>query len=162
MQPQHVTVRLEQRQAGIKLKLRWDHSPETCQTLVNMLPVAQQVWHAKYANNEIYLLTESPQVLPPPEWRTVYPAPGDLLYIPLPYGIPLPDCVPPADRERGLLDIAYFYDRASSIQAGPFGPLPGTIVATAIDLEAVERMAVACNDVWFKGAYGETMSVTLD
>jgi len=162
MDPQFVTVRLEQRKVSVRLKLRWDHSPETCRTLIGMLPVSAQVWHAKYANNEIYVLTESPKILPPPEWRTVYPAPGDLLYIPLPYGIPLPKSVPAADRKRGLLDIAYFYDRASSTQNGPYGPLPGTIVATATDLEAVEHMADACNDVWFRGAYGESMSVVLD
>jgi hypothetical protein len=159
MQPQFVTVRLDRRAASVRLKLRWDNSPETCRTLVDMLPVKTQVWHAKYANNEVYVLVESPKILPPPEWRTVYPAPGDLLYIPVPYGLPLPASVPKADRERGLLDIAYFYDRASSTQNGPYGPLPGTIVATATDIEAVERMAVACNDVWFKGAFEETMSI---
>lgn len=162
MRPQFVTVGLKERHIDVRLKLRWDHSPETCQTLVDMLPLAEQVWHAKYANNEIYMLIDSPQILPPPEWQTVFPAPGDLVYIPLPYGIPLPDSVPKADRERGLLDVAYFYDRASSLQNSPYGPLPGTIVATATDIEAVERMSAACNDVWFKGAHGETMTVSAE
>ena len=162
MQPEHIKVTLVQRQASIRLRLRWDRSPETCQTLVDMVPIQEQVFHAKYANNEVYVIVESPKILPPPEWRTVYPAPGDLLYIPLPYGLPHPEGVPKADRERGLLDLAYFYDRASSVQNGPFGPVPGTIVATAVNLDAVERMALACNDVWFKGAFGEAMSITLD
>jgi hypothetical protein len=161
MQPQHVIVSLLQRQASVRLKLRWDNSPETCQTLIDMLPLTKQIWHAKYANNEVYMIVESPKILPPPEWQTVYPAPGDLLYIPLPYGMVLSDSLPKADRERGLLDLAYFYDRGSSVQNGPFGPLPGTIVATATDLDEVERMAVACNDVWFKGAYGETLSIAV-
>jgi hypothetical protein len=161
MKPEFVSVGLEKRRASVKLKLRWDRSPETCQALVEMLPVRAQVWHAKYANNEIYLLTSSPKVMPPGEWQTVYPAPGDLLYIPVPYGVPMPPSVPPSHRERGLLDLAYFYDRGSSTQSGPYGPLPGTIVATALDIESVERMAVACNDVWFKGAFEETMSIEL-
>ena len=105
MNPQHVIVGLTKRQASIKLKLRWDNSPETCAALVAMLPLRHQVWHAKYANNEIYMLTESPKVPPPMEWRTVYPAPGDLVYIPLPYGLPLPKVAPKADRERGLLRL---------------------------------------------------------
>ena len=154
-----MTIGLEKRQAKVRLKLRWDNSPETCQTLLEMLPVRAQVWHAKYANNEIYLLTEAPKKLPPMEWRTVYPAPGDMLYIPLPYGLPLPKVAPKADRERGLVDLAYFYDRASNLLGGPFGPLPGTIVATATSIEDVEQMAAACNDVWFKGAFEETMFI---
>lgn len=160
MKPEFVTVGLVKRGASVRLKLRWDNSPETCRTLIDaMLPARAQVWHAKYANNEIYILTEAPKVVPPMEWRTVYPAPGDLLYIPLPYGLPLPKVAPPADRERGLVDLAYFYDRASTLLSGPFGPLPGTIVATATSIEAVEKMAVACNDVWFRGAEGETMYI---
>jgi hypothetical protein len=158
MQPKFVRVGLERLGVSIKLKLRWDKSPETCQTLLEMLPLSEQVWHAKYANNEIYLLTESPKVLPPNEWQTIYPAPGDLIYIPLPYGIPLPKSVPAADRRRGSLDVAYFYDRGSTL-ISPYGPLPGTIVATAVDIDSVEQMSAACNDVWFKGAHGERMLV---
>lgn len=160
MKPQYVTVGLVKRQASVRLKLRWDYSPETCQVLVDaMLPARAQVWHAKYANNEIYLLAKAPRVLPPMEWRTVYPAPGDLLFIPLPFGLPLPKVAPPVHRDRGLIDLAYFYDRANSLLNGPFGPLPGTIVATATSLEEVERMGIACNDVWFNGALEETMYI---
>lgn len=162
MQPEFITVGLEKRNKSVRLRLRWDNSPETCRTLVDMLPLREQIWHAKYANNEVYMLIESPQVLPPPEWITVYPAPGDLVYFPLPYGMPYPKSVPAADRERGLVDVAYFYDRAGNTQSGPFGPLPGTIVATATDIAAVEEMSVACNDVWFKGAFEEKLVIELD
>ena len=44
------------RASAVTLKLRWSSAPENCRALLGLLPLRRQVWHAKYANNEIYLL----------------------------------------------------------------------------------------------------------
>lgn len=62
------------------------------------------------------------------------------------------------DTSKGLIDIAYFYDRGNNL-AGPTGTALGNIFATAIDIESVEAMAQACSDVWFSGAVGERLYV---
>lgn len=154
-----VRVGLRKREASIVLRLRWDRSPRTCAAIVAALPCENQAWHAKYANNEVYTIVPALQDPPPQEWLCAYPAPGDLLYIPLSPGIVLPPGAPPQDPRRGTLDLAYFYDRGNSLLAGPSGPQPGTLFATATSIEDIERMAQACSDVWFNGAAGEQMYI---
>ncbi len=156
-QPQSMRVGLRQRGASITLKLRWDRSPRICQAVVAQLPIENQVWHAKYANNEVYTLVPAFDDPPPREWLCAYPAPGDFLYIPITSGVLLPPGAPPMDGERGVIDLAYFYDRASSLLHGPSGPAIGCIFATATSIQDIERMAEACNDVWFGGAKGESL-----
>ncbi len=119
------------------------------------------MWHAKYANNEVYTLTPPFEQMPPMEWGCVYPAPGDLLYIPIPPGAFLPPGAPPMDTARGLVDYGYFYERGNTLNAGPAGPVPGTIFATARSVEEVEAFVPSCVDLWFRGAEGERMYVEL-
>lgn len=159
--PSHVELALVKRSVSVRLRLRWANAPENCAALIGLLPLRHQVWHAKYANNEIYLLCREPQPKPPPESLSLYPSRGDLMFLPLPEGIPLPKDLPgigPGDR---VLDVAYFYEAGNSLLGGPHGPLPGTIVATVESLDDIERMAEACRDVWFNGAAGEEMSLSL-
>jgi hypothetical protein len=160
-QAQLVRVGLRKRGASVTLKLRWDRSPLTCAAVVRQMPVANQAWHAKYANNEIYTLTSPLENPPPPEWGCVYPGPGDLLYIPIQPGAFLPPGAPPMDTRRGLVDYGYFYERGNSLLSGPAGPVPGTIFATARSVEEVEAFAASCADVWWSGAAGETMYLEL-
>ncbi len=156
-QPKFIRIGLRKRAAEVVLKLRWDRSPKTCAAVVRQLPVENQVWHAKYANNEIYTLTPPFDDPPPPEWGCVYPGAGDLLYIPIPAGAFLPPGAPAMDVSRGLVDYGYFYERGNSLASAPGGPVAGTIFATAVDMEAVETFARACSDVWMAGAIGERM-----
>lgn len=160
-QAKFIRVGLRKRSASVTLKLRWDRSPRTCAAVTRQMPVENQVWHAKYANNEIYTLTPPFADPPPPEWGCVYPGPGDLLYLPIPPGAFLPPGAPPMDTARGLVDYGYFYDRGNSLLAGPAGPVPGTIFATARSIEEIESFAAACVDVWMSGAVGETMFLEL-
>ena len=80
---QQVILGLRKRGVSIRLKLRWDKSSRTCEAITRRLPIEGQVWHAKYANNEIYTLipVEAEQYVG--EWRCIYPGPGDLMAVPL-------------------------------------------------------------------------------
>lgn len=155
--PKFIRIGLRKRAASLVLKLRWDKSPKTCAAVVGHLPVENQVWHAKYANNEIYTLTPPFDDPPPPEWACVYPGAGDLLYIPIPAGAFLPPGAPPLDVSKGLVDYGYFYERGNTLMSGPAGPVPGTIFATAINMDDVDAFARSCVDVWLAGAVGEKM-----
>lgn len=158
--PTHVRLELVQRAVSVDLKLRWSSAPENCQALLGLLPLRRQVWHAKYANNEIYLLCQAPEPRPQLEALTMYPSRGDLVMLPLPEGIPLPKDLPGIESGAPVLDLAYFYEAGNSLLGGPHGPLPGTIVATVERLDDIDRMAEACRDVWFSGAKGEEMAVS--
>ena len=159
--PTHVTLGLVERNVSINLRLRWSTAPENCQALINLLPISKQVWHAKYANNEIYLLCQEPDPAPPPEAVSMYPSRGDLVFLPLPVGVPLPKGLPGIEAGRSVLDIAYFYEAGNSLLGGPHGPLGGTIVATAETLDDIDLMATACRDVWFAGAVREEMYLSV-
>lgn len=148
--PSYVIVGLRQRGVSVRLKLRWDRSPETCAAVSRRLPVDEQVWHAKYAHNEVYALVPAWENDPRPEWTCAYPGPGDLMYIPHPPGL-----LPGGGAGR-LVDLAYFYERGNCLY-GPFGPAVGTIFATMTNVDDVETMAEACHDLWFAGAKGERM-----
>jgi hypothetical protein len=159
--PSLIRVGLRKRGASVVLRLRWDRSPLTCAAVLRQLPVENQAWHAKYANNEIYTLTPPFDDPPPPEWGCVYPGPGDLLFIPIPPGAFLPPGAPAIDPSKGLVDYGYFYERGNTLASGPAGPVPGTIFATARSIEEIETFAHACIDLWFKGAEGERMFLEL-
>jgi hypothetical protein len=155
--PKFIRIGFRKRGTSVVLKLRWDKSPLTCAAVVRQLPVENQAWHAKYANNEVYTLTPPFDDLPPPEWACVYPGAGDLLYIPIPPGAFLPPGAPVMDVSRGLVDYGYFYERGNTLMGGPAGPVPGTIFATARSVEEVESFAASCTDLWMAGAIGERM-----
>jgi Protein of unknown function (DUF3830) len=159
--PQLIRIGLRKRVTGVTLRLRWDKSPLTCAAVLRQLPVENQAWHAKYANNEIYTLTPPFADMPPMEWGCVYPAPGDLLYIPIPPGSFLPPGSPPMDVSQGLVDYGYFYERGNTLVAGPAGPVTGTIFATARSIEEVEAFAASCVDLWFRGVEGERLYLQL-
>ena len=50
----YVRVGMRRNGASVKLKLRWDNSPHTCRIICDSLPFEGDMWHAKYANHEIY------------------------------------------------------------------------------------------------------------
>lgn len=152
--PERIRLGLRRYGANVTLKLRWDRSPATCEALVRRLPVEEQVWHAKYAHNEIYVLVEAWQADPAHEWMCAYPGPGDLMYIPHPPGL-LPKKTGGPVR---LVDLAFFYERGNNLY-GPGGPAIGNIAATMTDIEETEKMADACQEVWFSGLKGESMYI---
>ncbi|RWE22865.1 MAG: DUF3830 family protein [Mesorhizobium sp.] len=156
-QPTFLRIGLKKRGAFVKLRLRWDKSPLTCAAVVRRLPVASQVWHAKWANCEIYTLVPVLDETFSPEWTSAYPAPGDLMYLPIGQTNIKPLGAPELPTQNGLIDFAYFYDRGSNLLNGPTGAHTGNIIATASDPLAVEEFAETCADVWFAGAVGEQL-----
>lgn len=165
-QPEFIRLGLRRRGASVRLRMRWDRSPETCAAVATMLPVEEQVYHAKYANNEIYHLVPLPKPEPPQEWTCIYPGPGDLLFVPVSArhtggfagGNTLSGQALVPDEAGRLLDFAFFYERGNSL-ISPYGVLPGTLFATGTSFEELEEFAGACRDVWFAGAIGETMYI---
>ena len=126
--PQFIRLGLRRRGRSTRLRMRWDRSPLTCATVASMLPVEEQVYHAKYANNEIYNLVPLPKPKPPQEWACLYPGPGDLLFVPVSSrltgsfagGNTLSEQKLEVDEEGWLLDFAFFYERGNSL-IGPYG-----------------------------------------
>ncbi|MFD5251447.1 DUF3830 family protein [Streptomyces bobili] len=131
MADRYIEVSLARRGIAATAKLLDESAPITCAAVWDSLPLAGDVYHAKYARNEIYaLLPPFAASEPPPENPTVTPIPGDLCYFSF------------AGAELGTR--AYGYDR--EVRAG----------ATVV--EDPEAMAEACNDLWRTGAAGETLS----
>lgn len=160
--------RIGQAAVAFVRQLRWDRSPENCAAALKLLPCASQVYHAKYANNEIYLLTALPFAPPPREWGCLYPGPGDLTFAPIGshhagnlVNNALSGAVPTMHQEFGMLDFAFFYERGNNL-LGPAGPSQSSIIATGTSFDELDVMASACRDVWFAGAKGETMTVALE
>ena len=164
-----IRLGLRKRGASVRLRLRWDRSPETCATMVKMLPVESQAYHAKYANNEIYNLVSLPSPAPPQEWACIYPGPGDLLFAPvsarltggLSGGNTLSGQEFVVDENGMLLDFAFFYERGNTL-ISPVGIIDATLFATGTSFEELEEFAEACRDLWFSGAVGETMFIEPD
>ena len=156
----YVRVGMRNNGASVKLKLRWDHSPATCKIVSKALPFEGDMWHAKYANHEIYTLVPVEPVFgedPPKEWLCMFPAPGDLMYIFHPDGL-LPPESWTQDSDFHIVDIALFYDRGNNLY-GPSGGNTGNIFATAADIDELERFAAECIKVWKSGFWGERMYV---
>ena len=155
-----VRVGLRNNGASVRLKLRWDNSPATCEIVSRALPFEGDLWHAKYANHEIYTLLPVAEVFgedPPEEWLCMFPAPGDLMYIFHPSGLLPPDVYDPQNPRR-IVDIALFYDRGNNLY-GPSGGNTGNIFATAADIDELESFAQSCLHVWKTGFLGEKMYV---
>jgi len=157
---EYVRVGMRRNGTNIRLKLRWENSPDTCEVVSKALPVESQLWHAKYASNEIYILLPVVETFgrdPKGEWQCMYPAPGDLMWLFHPPGL-IPGDLSPPHAPRRIVDVAYFYDRGNSLY-GPWGPNPGNIFATATSFEDLDRMARACREVWFNGIANERMYI---
>ena len=153
-------VGLRKREVSTTLRLRWDRSPETCRAVAGALPLEDQVWHCRYSNYGVYMLLPLEATFgadPPREWTCAYPGPGDLLFLLDPPG-PLAKNSGADGKPARMTGLPIFYDRGNTLY-GPHGPVLGNIFATATSIEEIERFAVACNDVWFHGAAGETLYV---
>ena len=132
-----------------------DAAPLTVEAVWNALPHAGETYHAKWANNEVYILVPPfAEQDPGKENATVFPIPGDILYLPVPPGTKVPPHMREQCQETGLIDLAIFYGRESYL-LGPEGHMPGNLFAMIT--EGLEELAVACQDLWRNGAGDERM-----
>lgn len=158
----HITVTLEKRGVTALARLLDDEAPRTANAVWDALPVSSQVFHGKYARNEIYLLTPAFAAAEPgAENTTVTPIPGDLCYFTFnddilgtpAYGY---DARELPDEKYDIVDLAVFYGRNNLLINGDQGWVPGNVFGTIV--EGLQELADACQDVWMNGARGETLT----
>ena len=158
----YITLTLESRGVSCTARLLDDEAPRTAAAVWDALPLSGQVFHGKYARNEIYnLLPAFAEVPPGKENITITPIPGDVCY----FAFDADDLGAPSygyESEAGpgemqdIVDLALFYGRNNLLINGDQGWIPGNVFATVVD--GLEEMAAACQDVWMGGARGETLA----
>jgi hypothetical protein len=155
--PRHMQITLEQRGVSCIARMLDDAAPVTSEMVWNALPQAGDVWHAKYASNEVYCLVGPLADDPGRENSTIAPIPGDVVYFDFPAGH-----FPPAVRENlglphapRIIDLAIFYGRNNLLLDPSVGYVPGNVFATIVD--GFEAMAEACVDLWRNGFAGERL-----
>ncbi len=155
----YISVTLESRAVTCTARLLDEEAPRTAAAVWDELPIASQVFHGKYARNEIYLLAPA-FADPGRENTTVTPIPGDLCW----FTFGATDLATPSHGyEAGggpqtgdqVVDLALFYGRNNLLLNGDQGWVPGNVFASVVD--GLEAMATACGDVWMGGARGETL-----
>ena len=151
-----IEISFEKHDARAVAELVDDAAPLTAEAVWNALPLSGAAYHAKWANNEVYILTPPfAEQDPGSENATVFPIPGDILYLPVPKGNKVPPDMQEQCRATGLIDLAIFYGRDNYL-LGPDGHMPGNLFATVT--EGLGELAAACQDLWRNGAGDERMT----
>ncbi|GAA3825914.1 DUF3830 family protein [Streptomyces coacervatus] len=159
MADRHIEVSLVKRGVHCTAKLLDERAPHTCAAVWDALPLSGDVYHAKYARNEIYaLFPPFADREPPLENPTVTPIPGDLCYFSF-AGTELGTKAYGYDTDvrpgTTVVDLALFYERNNLLLNGDVGWVPGIVWGQVV--EGLDAMAEACNDLWRSGAAGETL-----
>ena len=153
----YIEIMLEKRNVRCVARMLDEEAPKTCEAVWSALPQSGDVYHAKYASNEIYtLVAPFAEEETGPENRTIAPAKGDVMYFHLPPGFRLP----PEAREleaarRGVVDLAVFYDRNNLLLSPSEGLTPGNVFATIV--KNMAEMTAAGHSVWREGFVGERL-----
>jgi hypothetical protein len=160
MADRFLEISLVERGISCTARLLDDRAPITCEAVWKSLPLSGDVYHAKYARNEIYaLFPPFAETEPPLENPTVTPIPGDLCCFSF-AGAELGTTSYGYDREvrpgTTVVDLALFYERNNLLLNGDVGWVPGTVWGQVV--EGLDAMADGCNDLWRTGAAGETLS----
>ncbi len=151
-----IEILFEKHRARAVAELSDDAAPLTAEAVWKALPLSGAAYHAKWANNEVYILTPPfAERDPGKENATVFPIPGDILYLPVPPGNKVPSDMQAQCRETGLIDLAIFYGRDNYL-LGPDGHMPGNLFASIT--EGLAELAEACQDLWRNGAGEERMT----
>ncbi|EYT55709.1 MULTISPECIES: DUF3830 family protein [Kocuria] len=157
----YITITLEKRGVTARARLLDDEAPRTAEAVWQALPQSGQVFHGKFARNEIYALVPAFAAEEPgPENQTITPITGDLCYFTFEGVLDNPaygyEASAGTSENRLLIDLAVFYGRNNLLVNGDVGWVPGNVFATIE--EGMEEFAAACQDVWMGGARGETLS----
>ncbi|WP_029106900.1 DUF3830 family protein [Mycobacterium sp. URHD0025] len=155
-----ITVSLDKHGVSCVARLLDGQAPRTCAAVWEALPLAAQVYHGKYARNEIYTLLPAFGADPGKENTTVTPIPGDLCW----FSFDSDDLGNPAygyedsagtGTTGAIVDLALFYGRNNLLINGDQGWVPGNVFGEIV--EGLEDMTAACQDLWMGGARGETL-----
>ena len=157
----YITITLVKRGITCRARLLDDEAPRTAGAVWDALPQEGQVYHGKYARNEIYNLVPAfaPEE-PGPENTTITPIPRDVCY----FSFSATELGAPGygyrageggDTAEGIVDLAVFYGRNNLLINGDKGWIPGNVFATIE--EGFEEFAAGCQDLWMNGAAGETL-----
>ncbi|MEU0602617.1 DUF3830 family protein [Streptomyces sp. NPDC006393] len=157
----HIEISLEKRGVSCVARLLDDRAPHTCEAVWNALPLGKDVFHGKYARNEIYTLVPAfaPEE-PGTENPTITPIPGDVAYFSFAqwqlntssHGYAQGGRPQAAQR---IVDLAVFYERNNLLLNPDTGFVPATIFGTIV--EGLDRMAEAAQDLWLSGVIGESL-----
>ena len=158
----YVDISLDKRGITATARLLDDLAPRTCEAVWNALPLGSDVYHAKYARNEIYTLVEAfadPE--PGRENPTITPIPGDVVYFSFEqwqlatssHGYSADEQPHRADR---IVDLALFYERNNLLLNPDVGWVPGNVFATIVD--GLDEIAAASQDLWLNGVQGERLT----
>jgi len=157
----YITVSLERRGVSCLARLLDEEAPRTANAVWDALPLSSQVFHGKYARNEIYNLVPAfAPVEPGAENTTITPIPGDLCYFQFNSDVLVTpshgyDSGVPTEK-YDIIDLALFYGRNNLLINGDQGWVPGNVFGTVV--EGLDEMAAACQDIWMGGARGETLT----
>jgi len=149
-------IRVSLKTSGVSgvAALNDDRAPRTCAAILEALPCEGPVFHAKWANNEIFTILAPFASDPGRENPTMMPIPGDLLYFYIPSGDFIPAAANPNHRETGSIDLALFYGRENYLM-GPMGPMPGNLFAS---LESgLPELAAESARLWREGFADERL-----
>ncbi len=158
----YISVTLESRGVRCVAALLDEEAPRTAAAVWDALPLAGQIYHGKYARNEIYtLLSAFAPADPGPENTTITPIPGDLCWFSFSndqlgnpaYGYAEGQG---AAGQSAIVDLALFYGRNNLLINGDQGWVPGNVFGSVVS--GLDEMAAACQDVWMGGARGETLA----
>ncbi|AXH96542.1 DUF3830 family protein [Ornithinimicrobium avium] len=158
-----ITVSLPERGVSARARMLEEAAPRTCAAVWDALPLGGQVYHGKYACNEIYALL--PGLAddgrdPGQENTTVTPIPGDLCW----FTFSGQDLGTPAYgyeegqtlRQQGsIVDLAVFYGRNNLLVNGDQGWVPGNVFASLT--EGLDELAAACQELWMGGVRGVSL-----
>ncbi|CAN5546523.1 DUF3830 family protein [soil metagenome] len=160
-----ITITLVQRGVTARAELDEQAAPRTCAAVLAALPLEAQVYHGKYARNEIYALFNAfAEIDPGPENTTITPIPGDLCWFSF-SGDALgnPAYGYEAGAEHGgtsdVVDLAVFYGRNNLLINGDQGWVPGNVFGSVT--RGLPELAAACQDLWMGGVRGETLRFEL-
>lgn len=157
-----IEIALEKRRVRCVARLLDDLAPRTCRAVWDALPQGGDVYHAKYARNEIYTLVPAfADAEPGPENPTITPIAGDVCYFtfepwqltPSSHGY---DEEEVSAQDAQMIDLALFYGRNNLLLNPDFGFVPGNVFATIV--EGLDEIAAASQDLWRRGAEGERLT----
>jgi hypothetical protein len=157
----YIDISLHKRGITCVARLLDEQAPRTCAAVWDALPLGADVYHAKYARNEIYTFVPTfAEMAPGPENTTITPIPGDVVYFPFEqwqmantgYGYD-PGSV---QREaEHVIDLAVFYERNNLLLNPDIGFVPGNVFATIV--RGLDDIAAGAQDLWRRGSEGETL-----